>query len=269
MSRNKKNDDFYLESALIPAKTKFLHEAQASQARYKLATQYAQNKVVLDIGCGAGYGSDQLICAGAKKVYGVDYIAHSIVYCQAHHRHRNLFFRQGDITRLDFDDNYFDQICAFEVIEHIKNYREAIGELHRVLKPGGLLIISTPNKAIYSPNSKKPFHPFHYHEWFLDDFKKILIGFKIQKILGQYFKGSKRLLYPKWSPKRLVRIIYANLPSALKKLIYHGYLKTYIWTYRKGISHPKEIRLSDIYYSEDLSKTGAFVAICQKLSKGH
>lgn len=267
MSRNKKNDDFYLESALISVKTKFLHEAQASQARYKLATQYAQNKVVLDIGCGGGYGSSKFIHSGAKKVYGVDVIANSIKYCQAHHRHPNLFFKQGDIIRLDFDDNYFDLICAFEVIEHIKNYREAVNELRRVLKPRGLLIISTPNKAIYSPGSKKPFHPFHYHEWFLDDLKKILIDFKIQKILGQYFKGSKRLLYSKWSPKRFIRILYANLPSLMKKLIYHSYLKIYYWTYQKGILHPKEIRLSDIYYSEDLSKTGAFVVICQKLPK--
>ncbi len=268
MFSRKKDNYYYLESSLIPTKTKFLHEAQASSARYKLATQYAQDKVILDIGCGAGYGSYKLIRAGAKKVYGVDIIANSIEYCQTHHFNPRLFFKQGDITHLDFDDNSFDQICAFEVIEHIKNYEKAVSELLRVLKPGGLLIISTPNKAIYSPDTKKPFHPFHYHEWFLNDFKKILIGFKIQKILGQYFKGSERLLYPKWSPKRFVRILYANLPSIIKKLIYHGYLKIYFWTYQKGISHPKKIELSDIYYSEDLSKTGAFIAICQKLPKG-
>ncbi len=269
MFSRKKNNYYYLESALIPTKTKFLHEAQASSARYKFATQYAQNKVILDIGCGGGHGSYKLIRAGAKKIYGVDVIADSIEYCQAHYNHPNLFFKQGDITRLDFDDNSFDLICAFEVIEHIKNYQKAISELRRVLKPGGLLIISTPNKAIYSPDSKKPFHPFHYHEWFLNDFKKILIGFKIQKILGQYFKGSKRLLYPKWSPKKFIRIIYANLPSILKKLIYCWYLKIYYWTYQKGIFHPKKIKLFKIYYSEDLSKTGAFMAICQKLPKGH
>ncbi|MBM2820501.1 MAG: hypothetical protein HW405_261 [Candidatus Berkelbacteria bacterium] len=267
MLKRKKKDSYYLESSLIPTKTKFLHEAQASSARYKLATQYAQDKVILDIGCGAGYGSYKLIRAGAKKVYGVDIIANSIEYCQTHHFNPGLFFKQGDITRLDFDDNFFDQICAFEVIEHIKNYEKAVSELRRVLKPGGLLIISTPNKAIYSPDTKKPFHPFHYHEWFLNDFKKILTGFKIQKILGQYFKGSERLLYPKWSPKRFVRILYANLPSIVKKLIYHGYLKIYFYLYKKGLYHPKEIKPSDIYFSEDLSKTGAFVAICQKLSK--
>lgn len=268
MFSRKKNNYYYLESSLIPAKTKFLHEAQASSARYKLATQYAQDKVILDIGCGAGYGSSKLIRAGAKKVYGVDILANSIEYCLNHHRHPGLFFKQGDITRLDFDDNSFDQICAFEVIEHIKDYQKAVSELHRVLKPGGLLIISTPNKAIYSPDTKKPFHPFHYHEWFLNDFKKILGDFRIQKILGQYFKGSNRLLYPRWSPKRLIRISYANLPSIFKKLIYRWYLKISFCLYRKKIYQPKKIKPSDVYFSKDLSRTRIFVIICQKLPKG-
>lgn len=258
----------YLEGSLMP-QAKFLEETyNLALARYQLARKFAQEKIILDAGCGSGYGSAGLAKTGARKVYGVDLAPDSIFYSRTHHRHQNLIFRQGDLTKLDFPENFFDLICAFEVIEHIKDYSQALAEFYRVLKPGGILLISTPNKAVYSPDTKKPFYPFHYHEFYLKDLKKMLEDFQIKKIWGQYIKGRKMLRYSFWNPKRWMRILFANLPLTMKILATRLYLKIYFWLFKKGLYRPKEIKPADVYLSDDLAKTRVFVALCQKPKEG-
>lgn len=255
----------YLEGSLMP-EAKFLQDIYyLALARYQLASKYVQDKIVLDAGCGSGYGAAKLAQAGAKKVYGIDLVPDSIGYSRTNYRHPNLLFRQGDLTKLDFPGNFFDLICAFEVVEHIKDYSKALAEFYRVLKPGGILLISTPNKAIYSPDTKKPFYPFHYHEFYLEDLKEMLGSFQIKKLWGQYIKGRKMLLYSSWSPKRFLRIIFANLPLWLKILATRLYLKIYFWAFKTGLYRPKEIKPADVYLSDDLAKTRVFVVICQKI----
>lgn len=258
----------YLEGSLMP-QAKFLQESYTLAVnRYQWVKRYAKNKVVLDAGCGSGYGADGLIRSGAKKVYGVDINSESIKYCQEHHQQENLEFSIGDLAKLDLPDKSFDLIVAFEVIEHVKDCPKVISEFYRLLKPGGKLILSTPNKKIYSPGTKKSFYPFHWQEFYLEDLKKLLSRFQSLDIFGQFIKGKKMLLYPVWHPKRIIRIIYANLPFIIKIIIMRWYLRTYFWIYRKGIYHPKEIKLSDVYFSKDVNKTRIFVAICQKNKSG-
>ena len=222
-----------LEGSIMP-QAKFLQDLYyLALARYQLASQYAQDQIILDAGCGAGYGAAKLAQAGAKKVYGVDISADSVQYCQEHYYEPSLSFQQGNLTSLDFPDGFFDLIVALEVIEHIKDYEKAISEFYRVLKPEGMLIISTPNKKIYSWGTKKPFYPFHFHEFNLAEFQEMLKDFQIKEIYGQYIKGKKMLLYSPWHPKRIIRIIFAYLPFVIKRQIMRWYLKIYAWFYQK------------------------------------
>ncbi len=254
----------YLEGSLLP-QAKFLQETYVlAISRYHLSKSYAQNKIILDAGCGSGYGSEMLLKAGANKVYGLDICPESIEYCRTHHKQANLVFNVGDLTNIDFPDQTFDLICAFEVIEHIENYKQTMREFYRVLKPHGLLIISTPNKAIYSPWTKKPFYPFHYHEFYLKDFKNLLQKFQLQKICSQYIKGRKMLLYQPWDPRKYIRIIFTVLPFGLKVRLMKLYLRIFSWLYQSKIYHPKQIALGDVYCSQDLSQGRIFIAICQK-----
>lgn len=254
----------YLEGSLLP-QAKFLQETYAlAISRYHLSKPYAQDKIVLDAGCGSGYGSEMLIKAGAKKVYGVDICPESIEYCRTHHKQANLVFQVGDLTKIDFPDQTFDLICAFEVIEHIEDYKRAMREFYRVLKPNGLLIISTPNKAIYSPWTKKPFYPFHYQEFYLQDFKNLLQNFHLQKLCSQFIKGRQMLIYHPWDPRKYLRIIFALLPFGFKVWFMRLYLQIFSWLYRAHIYHPRKISLGDVYCSHDLSKGRIFIAICQK-----
>ncbi|MFC1656449.1 class I SAM-dependent methyltransferase [Patescibacteria group bacterium] len=253
----------YLEGSLMP-EAKFLQESYIlALHRYKWVNKFTKNKIILDAGCGSGYGTDMLISGGAKKVYGVDINSKSIEFCKKHYSQKNLVFSEGDLEKLKFPDKFFDCVVAFEVIEHVQNCPKALAEFYRILKPGGVLVFSTPNKKIYSPGTKKPFYPFHYQEFYLEDIKTLLKKFQIQEILGQYIKGKKMLLYPSWHPKRNIRVIYANLPFEIKIVLMRWYLKVYAWIYRTGLYRTNK-QLSDVYFSKNLDTTRIFVVRCTR-----
>lgn len=263
MKNDSSKKTWYLEGSLMP-QAMFLGEVFAyHSSRYKFAGKFVKNKIVLDAGSGSGFGSKKLLKAGAKKVYGIDISPDSIKYCQNKYQDKRLIFKRQSLANLDFPDNFFDLVVAFEVIEHIDKHEKALDEIFRVLKPGGILFISTPNKSIYSPDTEKPFYPFHKREFFLKDFLKILKKFKINKILGQYLIG-KRYLYPKWHPKRWIRIIYANLPFWLKRQIVKLVLSFGFIATQLKIFRPKRINQKNICFSKDLDKARVFLAVCQK-----
>lgn len=253
-----------LEGSIMP-EARFMTDLYSlALARYRLAGKLAKDKIVLDAGCGAGYGADMLLKSGAKRVYAIDKAGEAVDYCRSHFKGKNLLFKEGDISKLDFPAKFFDLVVALEVIEHVEDYAQAIREFYRVLKPGGLLLISTPNKAIYSPDSRKPFYPFHKHEFYLKDLKKMLRDFEIKEISGQFIRGGKTLNYIPWDPRRIIRFIYANLPFALKIFISRAYLRFYSFLDHKKIYPYKKFKLSDVYFSNNLAETRIFLALARK-----
>lgn len=102
---------------------------------------------ILDIGCGNARDIVHILEKGAQ-VIGVD-ISEGMVF-EAQQELAKLGFgdvllKVGDATRLDFSDGEFDKVLCSEVIEHIPEADKALSEMWRVLKPGGLLVLSTPN----------------------------------------------------------------------------------------------------------------------------
>lgn len=104
--------------------------------------------MVLDIGCGNARDIVPILEAGASIV-GVDLsegmIAQARLDLAAAGQH-GAVLEVGDASRLRFADASFDKVLCSEVIEHIPDADAAIGEMARVLKPGGMLVISTPNR---------------------------------------------------------------------------------------------------------------------------
>lgn len=172
--------------------------AQEHIARYKFAERYIKgNMVVLDIACGSGYGSE-LLSRVAKQVIGVDINMNALEYAKKHHQQSNIEFKQGDLNaKLDLPDNYFDVATCFETLEHVEGQHNGLSELRRVLKPGGLLIISTPDKNIMSKGGEVE-NQFHVKELTKDEFvSKIDSLFKLREFFGQNrFRpsGSGRIL---------------------------------------------------------------------------
>ena len=139
-------------------------------ARYTFAARLARGKRVLDAGCGAGYGSAAL-AEVAERVTGVDVAAEAVEYARANYQLPNLAFEQASVTQLPFPNGAFDLIAAFEVIEHLEDWRGFLIETSRVLAPGGQLIVSTPNKLYYTESRgvQGP-NPFHVHEFEFEEF---------------------------------------------------------------------------------------------------
>lgn len=120
--------------------------AEFHLARYRFASSYVAGKEVLDIACGTGYGSRHLAEAGrAANVTGIDICPEAIQYARSRHCLPNTGYLVGSVTAIPLPVESFDAVVSFETIEHVDEDVEAVAEYARVLRPGGLLICSTPN----------------------------------------------------------------------------------------------------------------------------
>jgi len=146
-------------------------------ARYAFASRYAGRGRALDIGCGTGYGVAELAGHGSFAA-GVDPDADAIAYARAHYRIANASFLRSSAQALPFADCAFHLITAFEVIEHLEDWRALLTESRRVLHPDGIFLVSTPNKLYYAESRAKDGpNPFHAHEFEFADFRASLFGF--------------------------------------------------------------------------------------------
>ena len=114
--------------------------------RYRFALERVAEKRVVDLACGTGYGTKLLRTEGhADFVAGVDICPEAIAYASEKHADAQVKYIVGDVGATCFDDGNFDVVVSFETLEHVEDDTGLIDEFHRVLKPGGMLICSTPN----------------------------------------------------------------------------------------------------------------------------
>lgn len=102
-----------------------------------------KGNIILDAGCDTGYLSGQF--TSRYKVTGVDKNYDAIKECRRNYPEAQ--YEVADLQALPFKDNFFDAIILNMVIEHMRELNELLSELHRVLKKGGIMVITTPNYA--------------------------------------------------------------------------------------------------------------------------
>lgn len=158
-------------------------------ARYEWAidSKKITGKKVLDLGCGEGYGTKMLRDAGFDTT-GMD-ISPEVVQ-DAQRKYNGEFF-QGDIRAIPQPDASFDSIICFEVIEHIDLEPKAFSEMFRILRPGGTLVISTPNIEVHHQAGRNPFHLHEFSKSEMEGCLKIG-GFAATEMFGQL--SSQRLV---------------------------------------------------------------------------
>ncbi len=139
-------------------------------ARYAFASRLSRRKRVLDAGCGAGYGTAEL-ARGAATVVGLDVSSDALKFARLNYPLPNAGFLQASCAALPFAGGSFDLVTVFEVIEHIREWRECLREIRRVLAPAGQCVISTPNRDYYaeSRGTTGP-NPYHEHEFSFEEF---------------------------------------------------------------------------------------------------
>ena len=140
--------------------------------RYALALAFCQDKDVLDIASGEGYGSN-LIANVAKSVRGVDISSEAVSHAAAKYQRTNLTFIEGSASEIPLETAAVDVVSSFETIEHHSRHTEMMSEIKRVLRPGGLLIISSPDKLLYS-DILHANNPYHVKELYKEEFRSLL-----------------------------------------------------------------------------------------------
>ena len=140
-------------------------------ARYTFAARLSRGKRVLDIACGAGYGSAELSRV-AWRVTGLDVAPEAVGFARTHYQSPNLAFEQASAAALPHRDGCFDLVVGFEVIEHLNDWRAFLNEVRRVMAPGGQFIVSTPNRLYYTESrGASGANPFHVHEFTFEEFR--------------------------------------------------------------------------------------------------
>jgi len=147
-------------------------------ARYLFAKHFIgrmpQPASVLDAGCGSGYGSAELAKTGAS-VTGADVSGEAVTYAREQFGAQGIRFVEAPCESLPFEPESFDLVTAFEVIEHLERWQELLTEANRVLKPGGVLLVSTPNRDYYTESRGEAGpNPFHVHEFDYPEFHQAL-----------------------------------------------------------------------------------------------
>ncbi len=144
--------------------------------RYLWAATVVAGRRVLDLGSGEGFGASILAAGEETEVVGIDIDARTVEHAQLNWGGPRTSFRVGDALDLSaFEDGSFGAVVAFEVIEHVNEQERVLAEVARVLADDGVLIISTPDRRLYS-DATGQVNPFHQHELTYEEFSALLEG---------------------------------------------------------------------------------------------
>jgi ubiquinone/menaquinone biosynthesis C-methylase UbiE len=220
-----------------------------------------KNFTILDIACGNGFGTYKLYEQTQNVVIGGDVSDEALIYCkkkyQKHLKKDTFDFRKLDATALDFKDNTFNAVVSFETIEHIADYNKVIAEFKRVLKPGGILLLSTPNIVVSSPDGIVV-NPYHVKEFTYDELSSLLSPFQTCSIGGQqyvrYKNKNSRLAFltERFLYMRGIRRLSTGLKNGIMKIL--------------GVSnfYPTSDDYEIVWPHDQVVKCLTFFAICRK-----
>ncbi|HSZ70430.1 MAG TPA: methyltransferase domain-containing protein [Solirubrobacteraceae bacterium] len=160
-------------------------------ARYQWASAFCAGRRVLDAGCGVGYGAHLLKRAGASEVLAVD-ISEAIIEVAGNDAPDGVVCEVADLRALGYLDDSFDLVVCFEVIEHVDEQDRVLDQLARVLRPGGLLLISSPNRGRYVPGN-----PHHRREYVPSELRVALESrFGAVRLLAQHAMLASAIASP-------------------------------------------------------------------------
>ena len=140
--------------------------------RYALACDLAEGRDVLDIACGEGYSS-ALLAQRARSVVGVDIDKAAVDHAQRKYGGDRARFLEGQCTAIPLPDASVDMVVSFETLEHIREHDVFLSEIRRVLRSGGIVVISTPERGEYD-RSLAAHNPFHVKELSREEFESLV-----------------------------------------------------------------------------------------------
>jgi ubiquinone/menaquinone biosynthesis C-methylase UbiE len=205
---------------VVPGGTTPANIFQEAEQRYNFASQFTGGRVVLDIACGSGMGSEFLLRAGARQVIGVDIDRQALDV--ASRRYPKVEFRFGDAAHhIPLPDAFVDVVVSFETIEHVFDQDSFLNECRRVLRDRGTFVCSSPNRDV-----SQWFPPSRFHV-------KELRPTEFVGMMQKYFPGQgadpdnsgvfaqRELHYPRLVTRALARhaLEALRMKAMLKRLL--------------------------------------------------
>lgn len=132
---------------------------------YEHVAPLADGARVLDAGCGEGYGLALLAGAGAAHVTGADHDGPTVAHARSTYGGPHVEVLCCELLQLPLEDDAVDLTVSFQVVEHVHDVPGYLASLARVTRPGGTLVVATPNRLTFTPGSDVPVNPFHVREF--------------------------------------------------------------------------------------------------------
>jgi len=188
------------------------------RSRYRFAAQFAAGQRILDVASGAGFGLQMLRAASGCPI-GLDYDPEALREVRRLEKTAPLI--NADATCLPLASASIDLVVSFETLEHVPDPGAMIKEIRRVLKPGGRLVLSTPNRS-FGPPERHTSNPYHIKEFTTDELRELLgEAFAEVKIYGQRPQDAYRyvpflMIEPNNEPLALLWKLLVRLPFGIK-----------------------------------------------------
>ncbi|PRX49489.1 methyltransferase family protein [Prauserella shujinwangii] len=163
------------------------------EAAYLALLPYCSDATVLEAGCGEGYGAG-LIARHAARVVALDYDEQAAAHVAD--RYPGVHAVRANLAFLPVRDRALDVVANFQVIEHLWDQAGFLAECGRVLRPGGRLLVTTPNRLTFTPDSDTPLNPYHTRELSPSELDSLLreAGFEVELLHGLHHGPAVREL---------------------------------------------------------------------------
>ena len=224
-----------------------------NMSRYQFIAPQLRGRC-LDIGCGRGYGFSYLQerCASCT---GLDVSEDFLREARA--QYPDVQFIRQNAETLPFEDQSFDSITSFEVIEHIQDDTAFLREIRRVASPGAVIGISTPNRKVSSGERKRPLNRFHVREYEPNEFRDLLQPIFGKVILYGQFEGNGT------KKKSFAGSLIDRIPVRLKYL-----LPVYLQNLLSVMLRPP-LQMDDCHFEpEEFERAHTLYAICRVEGSG-
>ncbi|GAA1032152.1 MULTISPECIES: class I SAM-dependent methyltransferase [Amycolatopsis] len=161
------------------------------EAAYLALLPHCADATVLEAGCGEGYGAG-LIAQHARRVFALDYDVPTTEHVAR--RYPDVAVARANLAYLPLRDGAVDVVANFQVIEHLWDQDAFLAECFRVLRPGGKLLVTTPNRLTFTPDSDTPLNPFHTRELAPSELDGLLraAGFTVAALNGLHHAETLR-----------------------------------------------------------------------------
>jgi len=188
---------------------------------------------VVELGCGEGYGST-ILSPACDRVLAFDVDADTVRHAMEKYGGENREYRLYDGRTTQADDEQFEAAVSFQVIEHVEDDANFVSEAHRLLKKGGVFVVTTPNRLYRLKPGQTPWNTFHVREYDANGLA-LLLGNTFADVRVHGIKGDEEIQRIELDRVRRIRRLVSIDPLNVRRLLPMSLLRGFADFARKAM----------------------------------